>query len=177
MIHKGYLSLASLVGQDADSYGADSLTTPRAQQTLNTIITDRSMNYITKKEVLTKAVAQLAKNTLVQYTKLDEVKQDIGSYGFFPKNVQLFAQSTFVDNSLQSSLLAVEAIRFSTALTFFSNLDTFIQQFSNFISMSPSQIAAILQEYKERGEKDIQNYLTTCYFNPYVNADSCNMPQ
>lgn len=176
-IHKGYISLASLVGQDPDVYSADSLTTPRAQQMLNTIVTDRSMNYITKKEVLNKAVAQLANNTLVQYSKLDEVKQDIGSYGFFPKNVQLFAQSTFVDNSLQSSLLAVEAIRFSTALTFFSNLDTFIQQFSNFISMSPSQVASTLQTYKERGEKDIQNYLTTCYFNPYVNADNCSMPQ
>jgi len=122
-------------------------------------------------------VDQLARSTVTQYTKLDEIKQDIGSYGFFPKDVQVFAESTFIDNSLQKSLIAVEAIRFSTALTFFSNLDTFLQQFSSFVSVSPTQAREIMNAYKERGEKDIQNYLTTCYFNPYVNADSCSMPQ
>lgn len=176
-IHQAVLTVSAFVGQDPDAYPVDSLINAKAQQNLNTIITDRSLNYITKKEVLTKAVDQLTKSTLTQYTKLDEVKQDIGSYGFFPKNVQLFAQSTFVDNSLQSSLLAVEAIRFSTALTFFSNLDTFLQQFGSYVSMSTSQIGAVLSDYKNRGEKDIQNYLTTCYFNPYVNADTCSMPQ
>lgn len=127
--------------------------------------------------MLNKNVARLAADTISQYQKLDEVKGDIGSYGFFPKNVQLFAQSTFADNSLQSSLLAVEAIRFSTALTFFSNLDTFLQQFGSYVSLNPEQINGILNSYKERGEKDVQNYLTTCYFNPYVSADSCSMPQ
>lgn len=176
-VHQGYLYLAGLFGQDPDAYNPNGLISPQAQQTLNAIVTDRSMNYVIKKEVLSKSVAQLANDTIMQYSKLDEVKQDIGSYGFFPKDVQLFAQSTFVDNSLQSSLLAVEAIRFSTALTFFSNLDTFIQQFSSFISLNPSQVSNILKEYKERSEKDIQNYLTTCYFNPYVSADACSMPQ
>lgn len=176
-IHKGYIAVNKLLGQDPDKYGIDSLTTPTAQMTLNSIINDTSLNYILKKEVLDKAVDQLGKSTLTQYTKLDEVKQDIGSYGFFPKDVQLFAESTFIDNSLQKSLIAVEAIRFSTALTFFSNLDTFIQQFSSFVSLNPTQIGDILAAYKSRGEKDIQNYLTTCYFNPYVNADNCSMPQ
>ena len=71
----------------------------------------------------------------------------------------------------------MEAIRFSTALTFFSNLDTFIQQFGSFVSMNSSQMETMLTQFRNRGEKDIQNYLTTCYFNPYVNADNCSMPQ
>lgn len=176
-IHKGFISVNKLIGQNPDKYGIDSLTTSNAQTALTTIATDDGLNYIAKKEVLNRAVDQLVKSTITQYTKLDEIKQDIGSYGFFPKDVQQFAASTFIDNSLQKSLLAVEAIRFSTALTFFSNLDTFIQQFSSFISLSSNQVTTILDLYRSRGEKDIQNYLTTCYFNPYVNADSCSMPQ
>ncbi|MBP6910152.1 hypothetical protein KBC03_00975, partial [Patescibacteria group bacterium] len=176
-IHKTYLSISKLMGRTPNKYGVESLTTKMAQQNLNTMITDASLDYIVKKEVLTKTVSQLISSTTTQYTRLDEIKQDIGSYGFFPKDVQVFAASTFVDNSLQKSLVAVEAIRFSTAMTFFSNLDTFLQQFSSFVSLSPEQVAALIDVYKSRGEKDIQNYLTTCYFNPYVNADNCAMPQ
>ncbi len=176
-IHTTYLKVASMFGQNTDAYGIDSLTTANAQVTLNTIVNDQSLNYILKKEVLNRAVDQLSKSAITQYSKLDEIKQDIGSYGFFPKDVQTFAASTFVDNSLQKSLIAVEAIRFSTALTFFSNLDTFVQQFSSFLTISAPQLDSILAAYKSRSEKDIQNYLTTCYFNPYVSADSCNMPQ
>lgn len=176
-IHKTYVSISKLFGKNPDKYGVESLTTKMAQQNLNTIITDVSLDYIIKKEILTKTVGQLTNSTITQYVKLDEIKQDIGGYGFFPKDVQAFAASTFVDNSLQKSLVAVEAIRFSTALTFFSNLDTFLQQFSSFVSLNSQQVSALLEAYKNRGEKDIQNYLTTCYFNPYVNADSCAMPQ
>lgn len=176
-IHKTYIQVSKLFGQNTDAYGIDSLTTPSAQQNLNAIVSDRSLNYITKKEILDKAVDQLVRSTTTQYTRLDEIKQDIGSYGFFPKDVQQFAASTFIDNSLQKSLIAVEAIRFSTALTFFSNLDTFTQQFSSFISLNSEQVASLLESYRTRGEKDIHNYLTTCYFNPYVNADNCSMPQ
>lgn len=139
-IHKTFLQINKLIGQDPDMYGIDSLTTPTAQQTLTTIVSDKSMNYIVKKEALTKAADHLVRSTMTQYTKLDEIKQDIGSYGFFPKDVQIFAASTFIDNSLQKSLIAVEAIRFSTALTFFSNLDTFIQQFSSFVSLNATQV-------------------------------------
>lgn len=176
-IHKTYLKVANLFGQNPDVYGIDSLTTANAEITLNSIVSDKSLTYIAKKEVLNRSVEQLVRSTATQYQKLDEIKQDIGGYGFFPKDVQLFAESTFMDNSLQKSLIAVEAIRFSTALTFFSNLDTFVQQFSSFVSLSQSQVENMLTAYRTRGEKDIQNYLTTCYFNPYVSADTCSMPQ
>ena len=176
-INNVYLKISNLLGQDPNVYSIDSLTTPSATQSLNMIISDTSLNYITKKEVLTKAVDQLIRDTVNQYSRLDSVKQDIWSHGFFPKDVQTFAASTFIDNSLQRSLIAIEAIRFSTALTYFSNLDTFLKQFSSFVSITPEQVTLILDAYKKRWEKDIQNYLTTCYFNPYVNADSCSMPQ
>ena len=55
-VHQGYLAVASLFGQNPDLYGTNSLTNDKAQQTLNSIITDRSLNYITKKEALTKNV-------------------------------------------------------------------------------------------------------------------------
>lgn len=176
-IDKSYSTISTLIGQNPDTYGIDSLTTANAEMSLNAIVSDKSLSYVIKKEVLDRSVEQLARSTATQYQKLDEIKQDIGGYGFFPKDVQLFAESTFMDNSLQKSLIAVEAIRFSTALTFFTNLDTFIQQFGSFISLPTSQVEAMLTAYRSRGEKDIQNYLTTCYFNPYVNADTCTMPQ
>lgn len=173
-----YMSLNDSLGlQNPNAYGVDSLTSPAGQTTLTSIVTDTSLDYIFKKHILDTTFDQLMKSTITQYVKLDEVKQDIGTYGYFPKEVQTFAASTFLDNSLQKSLLAVEAIRFSTALTFFSNLDTFLQQFGSFVSLSPAQTAALLEQYKARGEKDIQNYLTTCYFNPYVSAENCAMPQ
>lgn len=177
-INEYYLQINNSLGLQRDtSYGIDSFTVPSAPAILNTIVNDSSLDYIFKKHLIENAFVQLMGSTITQYVKLDEAKQDIATFGFFPKDVQLFAASTFIDNSLQKSLLAVEVIRFSTALTFFSNLDTFLQQFGSYVSMSPSQISAVLDQYKSRGEKDIQNYLTTCYFNPYVSADNCAMPQ
>ena len=79
-IHKSYLGVTSLFGQNPDAYGTDALISEKAPQTLNSIITDRSLNYITKKEVLNKNVARLAMDTITQYNKLDQVKADIGSY-------------------------------------------------------------------------------------------------
>ena len=88
-IHSTYITINKLLGQNPDVYGIDSLTTMNAAVNLNAIINDPSLNYITKKEVLDKAADQLMKSTLTQYTRLDEIQQDIGSYGFFPKDVQL----------------------------------------------------------------------------------------
>lgn len=77
-IHKTYIQISKLLGQNSDIYRIDSLTTPYAQQNLNAIVSDRSLNYITKKEILDKAVDQLVRSTTTQYSRLDEIKQDIG---------------------------------------------------------------------------------------------------
>lgn len=59
-------------------------------------------------------------------------------------------------------------------MKFFSILDSFVAQLSSVTSTNKEQLAADIETFISRGEKDINNYITSCYLNGYEMSSSCN---
>jgi hypothetical protein len=84
------------------------------------------------------------------------------------------AKGVFFDNSLQKSIVSIESLRFTTALKFFAVLDSFLTQLSSVTSVGKVDLQGELQKFIDRGEKDINNYITSCYLNGYEISSNCN---
>jgi hypothetical protein len=54
-------------------------------------------------------------------------------------------------------------------------LDTFLQQTSQILNISKDDLSTLMNSYTQRGEKDIANYLSMCYLNPYEQLPNCNI--
>jgi hypothetical protein len=74
---------------------------------------------------LDEAVAKLSNNIISKYAKLNDIRTDITRYGFFPKDLSNIISESEPISSIQNSLIALEAIKFSSAISVFSYLDTF----------------------------------------------------
>jgi hypothetical protein len=71
--------------------------------------------------------------------------------------------------------LSLEAIKFSSAISVFSYLDTFIESLSKAIETSKTSIQENTQNIIQRWEKDINLYITNCYLNPFETNYECNV--
>jgi len=69
----------------------------------------------------------LANDIISNLQRLDTIKQDITQYGFFPKDLLSIFGEEKEDVSIKSSLMALEVVKFTTAIKVFSYLDTFIK--------------------------------------------------
>jgi hypothetical protein len=76
--------------------------------------------------------------------------------------------------SIQNSLLSLESIKFSSAISVFSNLNTFLDSISNSIDIDKNDISENMNKIIKRGNKDIDNYLKSCYLNPFETSYNCN---
>lgn len=108
------------------------------------------------------------------YTSLDALKTEVGQQGYFPRDIKAIAPGVFFDNSLQKAIISIESVRFTTALKFFSILDSFVGQLSSYTSTDKTILANDLEGFIDRGEKDINNYIASCYLNGYESSSDCS---
>ena len=144
-------------------------------QNIQTIINASGLNYIQKKDLLQEGLSSLMDKYVGNKQKLESLKQDVTKYGFFSKELFGLLENQEYVSSIKDSLLSLEMIKFSTAIKVFSYLDTFIASLGNVINMPVSEVSKNMQIITERGEKDIQVYLNSCYLNPYEVDYDCNL--
>lgn len=144
------------------------------QKIVEGILADKDLEYVGKKKLLKEGVATLLQTAEASNKSLEELKAEVGQQWFFPKEVQTIAPGVFFDNSLQKAIVSIESVRFATAMKFFSILDSFVAQLSSVTSTNKEQLATDIETFISRGEKDINNYITSCYLNGYEMSSSCN---
>jgi hypothetical protein len=138
------------------------------------IIEDGDVDYVGKKKLLQDGATLLLKTTEESYKNLDVLKTEVGQQGYFPREIKSIAPWVFFDNSLQKAIISIESVRFATALKFFSILDSFVGQLSSYTSVDKNSLSTDLQTFIERGEKDINNYIASCYLNGYEISADCS---
>lgn len=152
---------ASLVGSDAWDVLTNLLSSP--------------LTFTDKRYILQSAVAKLLQQYTQNQSQLQEVQQDLAQYGFLPKELASLFQSSDVQVSLQRWLVALESIKFSTAIQVFSQLDTFITWFASYMGVESSYVKEQMKAIAARGDKDIYAFLSHCYMNPYELSYDCDI--
>ena len=166
--------LNKYIYQDHNAYNDIDLSGEQWQSNLKKVM-DSATNYIQKKEILNNSVDTLADTILNNHTMLDNTKKAITKNGFFSNEISTIIEDKQQIWSIQNSLLSLEAIKFSSAISVFSYLDTFIESLSKAIETSKSSIQENTQNIIQRWEKDINLYITNCYLNPFETNYKCNV--
>lgn len=147
----------------------DSIT----NENLNKIIKS-TIPFIFKRDILEEAVSKIIKSILEKNNILQSINKDINKYWFIHPDVMSILEKNKEQIPIMVSLHTLETIKFWTALKIFSMLDTFLQQASSSLWISKNELADTMTKYTERWEKDIANYLSTCYLNPYERLPNCD---
>jgi hypothetical protein len=171
--YKDYISKADIMIWYPGINKYKNLISSINNETINTVI-DSSLPFIFKKDVLEEAVSKMTLSILRKNTKLQETNKNINKYGFIHPDVMSILDTKKEQIPIMISLHTLETIKFWTALKIFSMLDTFLQQGSQTLNMSKEDLSELMSTYTERWEKDIANYLSMCYLNPYEQLPNCN---
>lgn len=139
------------------------------------VITDKSLNYIQKKDILQQALNGFSTIFVGNTQKLSMLKEDISKYGFFSEELYNLLQSEDYSTSIKKYLLSLEIIKFTSAIKVFSYLDTFISSLANALKLPVNTVQTEMQTFADRGEKDVLVYLNNCYLNPYEIDYDCNL--
>ncbi len=134
-----------------------------------------TMPFIFKKDILEETVGIIVSSILTKNQELQNINKDINKYGFIHPDIMLILENTKEQIPIMVSLHTLETIKFWTALKIFSMLDTFLQQASQTLKISKESLWTIMEIYTQRWEKDIVNYLSMCYLNPYEQLPNCNI--
>lgn len=140
---------------------------------LDTLIAS-NLNYIQKRSILKTNVANLSNNIISSYTKLNTIKKDISKYGFFPKDLGNIISESESISSIQNCLTALEAIKFSSAISVFSYLDTFTDSLAQSLWTEKQTVTDSIKKVTSRWESDINLYIKNCYLNPFEIWYDCN---
>lgn len=152
------------------------------QKTNLTTITDMSLKnviasgipFIFKKDIVEDTVSRLILSILTHNKTLQELTQEITKYWFIHPDVMSLLEKNKDQIPIMVSLHTLETIKFWTALKIFSMLDTFLQQWSQALNLNKNELSALMDSYTIRWERDIANYLSMCYLNPYEKFPDCS---
>ena len=175
-LHRGYKTFIGYFGW-AETYrqlNNTSLLWSNADAAL-TDLHGSSLNFIDKRYITQQALSSLLSRYQQQQQALDTAQQDIAQYGFLPQELVAVFQASDVQVSLQRWLVALESIKFSTAIQVFSYLDTFIVEFANYMWVDSEYVREQMQYIADRGDQDIYAFLSNCYMNPYELSYDCSI--
>lgn len=144
------------------------------ENNLNKLINSKQ-NYIQKKETLKTSIKNLNDTILNDHKTLDNMKKTITKNWFLSNDISEIISEKQQIWSIQNSLLSLEAIKFSSAISVFSHLDTFIESLSKSINIPKNETQNKTKDIITRWEKDINLYITNCYLNPYETNYKCNI--
>ncbi len=151
------------------------------QQQLAQIITDTNIQsiiastipFIFKKDIIISSVETLINTILQDNKKLQDSIAEITKFWFIHPIVMWLLEENKNQIPIMVSLHTLETIKFGTAMQIFAMLDTFLQQGAQRLWINKDTLASQMENYAQRWERDIANYLSTCYLNPYENFPNC----
>lgn len=142
---------------------------------LNSVIDEKRLSYIQKKDIIQKAFNDFSSIFVKNNQKLGKIKEDISKYGFFSQEIYYMLEDQSYSTSIKKYLLSLEIIKFSSAIKVFGYLDTFISSLGNELKMWTIEVETNMKKLADRGEKDIVVYLNNCYLNPYEIDYDCDL--
>ena len=151
------------------------VNSPIALQRTNDIINATDIDYIEKKDLLTKYASDIVRNAQDRAIYVDSLKQEIAKQWFLPDELNKLLTDDGAIDTIQRSLNALEVIKFSTATRVFSYMNTALTTIAEMMRISGSSVESLKQLFQQlwsRWEKDITAYVYMCYLNPFeTNAD------
>ena len=151
------------------------VNSPMALQRTNDIMNATDIDYIEKKDLLTKYASDIVRNAQDRAIYVDSLKQEIAKQWFLPDELNKLLTDDGAIDTIQRSLNALEVIKFSTATRVFSYMNTALTTIAEMMRISGSSVESLKQLFLQlwsRWEKDITAYVYMCYLNPFeTNAD------
>jgi len=145
------------------------------EQKVNEIISATDIDYIEKKDLLSKYASDLVRNAEDKAVYAENLKQDIAKQWFLPEELENLLSEDQAIDTIQRSLNALEVIKFSTATKVFSYMNTALLTISEMIRFSWVSIDSLCNLFETLGsrwDKDISAYVYMCYLNPFeINAN------
>lgn len=155
------------------SYDAIDLSNDKWYDYLRSLLqSDRS--YIYKKEVLKTSTDNLFRAIISNANRLDETKKHVSTYWFFSDKLSNIISEDESISAIQDSMAAIESIKFSSAISVFAKLDTFVETLSKELWMDKSAVVQNMEQISDRWEKDINLYIKNCHLNPAELDYNCN---
>lgn len=146
-----------------------------AEKNITNTINAKRLSYVQKKDIIQSAINTISQDTLLKYDGIANIKKDITKYWFFPKEIFNLLDNQEYITSIKKSLLALETVKFGSAIRVFSFLPSFIKEVSESLWMTEQDVKANIQQLSDRWEKDIAIYLNNCYLNPYEIDYDCKL--
>lgn len=169
-----YKTVRSWVWKD-NLYTSPIVWSPDESIKVNEIINASDIDYIDKKDLLSKYASDLVRSAEDKATKAENLKQDIAKQWFLPEELEILLSEDQAIDTIQRSLNALEVIKFSTATKVFSYMNTALATISEMIKVSWASVEnlhKLFVQLSSRWEKDISSYVYMCYLNPFeVNAN------
>jgi hypothetical protein len=151
-----------------------SITDSRGQEQLISMI-DAPINIVDKKRILQASLQQLVQLYNQEQDTLSSTQRDLAQYGFLPQELVSIFQDSDVQVSLQRGLVALESIKFSTAIQVFWLLETFITEFAVYGWWDTNYVREQMNYISARWDEDIYAFLSHCYMNPYELSYDCSV--
>ena len=145
---------------------------------VNTIINATDIDYIEKKDLLSKYVLNLTSEAQNRAQDAENLKQDIAKQWFLPEELGVLLLEDQAIDTIQRSLNALEVIKFSTATKVFSYMNTALNTISEMIRNSwatTENLRNLFVQIGSRWEKDISSYVYMCYLNPFEINANCDI--
>ena len=130
--------------------------------------------YIYKKETIKNSLRNLFNSINENTNQLDNAKKQLSSNWFFADKLSHVISDNESITSIQDSLTAIEAIKFSSAISVFSKLDTFIESLSKEVWIWKDEILEKMNKISKRWERDINLYIKNCRLNTFEIDYNCN---
>ena len=174
MIHRTTKTIRWYIGGNTYKKLASlSLAGPDWKMNVTNILSS-TLSFLDKKYIMQNNIA----NIIISYKQnqwlIENTQRDIAQYGYLPQAIVSIFQNNNMQVSLQRWLIALEVIKFTTAVKVFSLLDTFVSWFADYIGESPSYVKEQMKKISNQGEDDIYAFLSQCYMNPYELSNDCN---
>ena len=156
-------------------YASLSIIGSGEESNVDTVVLDKSLSYIQKKDILQQALNNFSTIFISNIQQLTTIKENISKYGFFSQEIYDLLDNQDYSTSIKKYLLSLEIIKFSSAIKVFSYLDTFVSSLASELKLPITTVQTEMQTFADRGEKDILVYLNNCYLNPYEIDYDCNL--
>lgn len=168
-------TIYKMLGKDYSRH-ADTIRLDNEQwkTNLHELIENRSITYIQKKEALKESLNDFYNIITRNAEKLEEIKKHVSAYWFFSDKLSNIISSDEQITSIQDFLTAIRAIKFSSAISVFSNLDTFVDSLAKETGKSKETVLENMQMIQSRWEKDINLYIKNCELNAFEVDYECD---
>lgn len=160
---------------DLQQYDWEALNlTYDGQNKLQNLIVDSDLNYVQKEAKLQEAASKLTDDIIQMKEETIKMQEQLNRDGFFPEELVDILKKDNAVGSIQRSLLSLEVVKFTSAMRVFSLMDVFLSDLSSLLGPRKQQLRERFDSLIARGERDVKNYLSYCYNNPYE-PESCSI--